>query len=116
MGALGIRRGSASTEAIELAEAPDSRGEPGRHEGNPSTGDNVAGIAVHIGARVGAIAGASQVVVSSTVRDLVVGSGLTFKELGLHQLKGVPGRFWRLGGLLAALPIRDQGQLGASCS
>jgi len=58
-------------------------------------GNNVAGLAVHIGARVGAIAQASEVVVSSTVRDLVMGSGLTFKDLGSHRLKGVPEE-WHL--------------------
>ena len=58
-------------------------------------GDNVGGMAVHIGARVGAIAGASEVVVSSTVHDLVVGSGLTFQDRGAQALKGVPGT-WHL--------------------
>ncbi|HEX5910407.1 MAG TPA: alpha/beta fold hydrolase, partial [Thermoleophilaceae bacterium] len=58
-------------------------------------GDDVGGIAVHIGARVGARAEAGQVLVSNTVRDLVVGSGIEFAELGEHDLKGVPGR-WRL--------------------
>ena len=58
-------------------------------------GDDVAGIAVHIGARVIANAGADEVVASSTVRDLVFGSGLRFRDRGLHALKGVPER-WRL--------------------
>jgi class 3 adenylate cyclase len=58
-------------------------------------GDNVGGMGVHIGARVGALAEASDVIVSSTVHDLVVGSGLTFADYGVHQLKGVPGE-WRL--------------------
>ena len=57
--------------------------------------DNVGGLAVHIGARVGAIAGASEVVVSSTVHDLVVGSGLTFEDRGAQAFKGVPGT-WQL--------------------
>jgi class 3 adenylate cyclase len=48
-----------------------------------------------IGARVGALAGASDVLVSQTVRDLVAGSGLMFEEAGEHELKGVPDR-WRL--------------------
>ena len=55
----------------------------------------VAGIAVVIGARVGARAAASEVLVSQTVKDLVVGSGLAFRDRGNHQLKGVPGE-WRL--------------------
>jgi class 3 adenylate cyclase len=58
-------------------------------------GDNVGGLAVHIGARVGAIAEPSQVLVSSTVHELVVGSGLNFTDQGTHELKGVPGR-WHL--------------------
>ena len=55
----------------------------------------VGGIAVHIGARVGAMAGASEVLVSSTVKDLVAGSDLVFEDAGEHELKGVPDR-WRL--------------------
>ena len=58
-------------------------------------GEDVAGMAVHIGARVGARAGSGEVLVSSTVKDLVVGSGLQFEERGLAELKGVPGQ-WRL--------------------
>jgi len=54
-------------------------------------GDDVAGIAIHIGARVAALAAPGEVLVSSTVRDLVHGSGLTFEPRGSHQLKGVPG-------------------------
>jgi class 3 adenylate cyclase len=58
-------------------------------------GDDLAGIAVHIGARVAGLAGAGEVLVTSTVRDLVFGSGLGFDDRGEHELKGVPGR-WRL--------------------
>jgi class 3 adenylate cyclase len=58
-------------------------------------GDDIGGIAVHIGARVSALAGANDVLVSSTLRDLVIGSGLEFEERGAHALKGVPGE-WRL--------------------
>jgi class 3 adenylate cyclase len=58
-------------------------------------GDDVGGIAIHIGARVSALAGASEVLVSSTVKDLVAGSGLRFAERGAHTLKGVSGE-WRL--------------------
>jgi pimeloyl-ACP methyl ester carboxylesterase len=57
--------------------------------------DDLGGIAVHIGARVAALAGAGEVLVSRTVKDLVVGSGLTFEDRGVHQLKGVPDR-WQL--------------------
>jgi class 3 adenylate cyclase len=59
------------------------------------TDDGVQGIAVHIGARVAAIAGPSEVFVSSTVKDLVAGSGLVFEDAGEHELKGVPDR-WHL--------------------
>jgi class 3 adenylate cyclase len=55
----------------------------------------VTGIAVHIGARVAALADPGEVLVSSTVKDLVAGSGIDFAERGSHTLKGVPGE-WRL--------------------
>jgi pimeloyl-ACP methyl ester carboxylesterase len=58
-------------------------------------GDAVAGIAVHMGARVAALAGSGEVLVSSTVKDLVAGSGIEFEDRGVHQLKGIPGE-WRL--------------------
>jgi pimeloyl-ACP methyl ester carboxylesterase len=58
-------------------------------------GNKLAGIAVHIGARVASVAGPDEVLVSSTVRDLVAGSGLAFADRGLHTLKGVPGD-WHL--------------------
>jgi class 3 adenylate cyclase len=58
-------------------------------------GDDISGIAVAIGARTSALAGASEVLVSSTVKDLVAGSGLVFVDTGEHELKGVPDR-WRL--------------------
>lgn len=58
-------------------------------------GNAVRGIAVHIGARVAALAGPAEVLVSQTVKDLVAGSGLTFGDAGEHELKGVPG-LWHL--------------------
>ena len=58
-------------------------------------GDDVGGLAVHIGARVSAAAAPREVLVSGTVKDLVVGSGLAFAERGVHELKGVPGE-WAL--------------------
>jgi pimeloyl-ACP methyl ester carboxylesterase len=68
----------------------------GVHTGEVETIDGkVGGIAVVIGARVGASAGASEVLVSQTVKDLVAGSGLDFDDRGAHALKGVPGQ-WRL--------------------
>ena len=62
---------------------------------------DLAGMAVHIGARVGASAGPGEVLVSSTVKDLVVGSGLEFEDRGATELKGVPGE-WRLYALAGA--------------
>ncbi|MFV1960362.1 MAG: alpha/beta fold hydrolase, partial [Acidimicrobiia bacterium] len=56
-------------------------------------GDDVAGLAVHIGARVGAMAHPGEVLVSSTVKDLVAGSGFMFEDRGRHELKGVPDRW-----------------------
>jgi class 3 adenylate cyclase len=58
-------------------------------------GADLAGIAVHIGARVAHLAEPDEVLVSQTVRDLVAGSGLAFEERGMHVLKGVPSE-WRL--------------------
>jgi class 3 adenylate cyclase len=63
-------------------------------------GGDVAGIAVHIAARLQALASADEVLVSSTVKDLALGSGVRFEERGMHTLKGVPGE-WRLYALAA---------------
>ena len=68
----------------------------GLHTGECELVDgSVRGIAVHIGARVAGKAGPGEVLVSSTVKDLVAGSGIAFDDRGEHELKGVPGR-WRL--------------------
>jgi class 3 adenylate cyclase len=68
----------------------------GIHTGEVETIDGKAGgIAVMIGARVGALAGPSEIFVSQTVRDLTAGSGLSFEDVGEQELKGVPG-IWRL--------------------
>lgn len=58
-------------------------------------GDKLAGIAVHIAARIAGLAGPGEVMVSSTVRDLVAGSGLTFEDRGEQSLRGIPGQ-WRI--------------------
>jgi len=74
----------------------------GLHTGECEIADGkVAGIAVHTGARVAALAHSGEVLVSSTVKDLVAGSGIEFVERGLHELKGIPGE-WRLFALRAA--------------
>ena len=68
----------------------------GVHAGECELHDNkVAGIAVATGARIASSASAGEVLVSSTVRDLVAGSGIKFDDRGTHELKGVPGE-WRL--------------------
>jgi len=85
--------------ALAIAEAVRPLGvevRAGVHTGEVSTIDGqIGGLAVHIGARVGAVAGPSEVLTSQTVKDLVAGSGLTFEDAGEHELKGVPDR-WRL--------------------
>ena len=72
-------------------------------------GDKIAGLAVNIGARVAALATPSEVLVSQTVRDLMVGSELTLADRGSHELKGVPG-VWSL------YAARREGDRGASAS
>lgn len=68
----------------------------GLHTGEvESMGDNIGGLAVHIGARVAALAAGGEVLVSRTVTDLVAGSGIEFEDRGEHELKGVPGT-WKL--------------------
>ena len=58
-------------------------------------GDNIGGLAVHIGSRVAGLAGPGEVFASSTVKDLVSGSGIVFEDRGAHSLKGIPGE-WRV--------------------
>jgi len=93
----GPARGIRCAEAIRDAlRALDLEVRAGLHTGEVSlVGDDVAGIAVHIAARVAALAGAGEILVSSTVRDLVGGSGIEFDDRGEHALKGVPDP-WRV--------------------
>jgi class 3 adenylate cyclase/pimeloyl-ACP methyl ester carboxylesterase len=85
--------------AMAIRDAVQSLGievRAGLHTGECEVrGEDIGGIAVHIGARVSALAGPNDVLVSSTLRDLVIGSGLEFEERGAHELKGVPGE-WHL--------------------
>jgi class 3 adenylate cyclase len=85
--------------AVAMAEAVRSLGidiRAGLHTGEIElAGDAVRGIAVHIGARVAGLAGAGEVLVSGTVKDLVAGSGIRFADRGRHALKGVPDE-WHL--------------------
>jgi class 3 adenylate cyclase len=91
--ARGIRAACAVAESVRQLGL-DVRA--GLHTGECEVmGPKLGGIAVHIGARIAALANAGEVLVSSTVKDLVAGSGLAFEERGLHALKGVPGE-WRL--------------------
>jgi class 3 adenylate cyclase len=85
--------------AIAIAEAVRPLGievRAGLHTGEVERfGEKIGGVAVNIGARVAGLAGPSEVLVSQTVRDLMIGSGLTFADRGEHELKGVPG-MWRV--------------------
>ncbi len=74
-------------------------------------GQDVGGMAVHIGARVAAQAAPNEVLVSSTVKDLVVGSGIEFADRGSHELKGVPGD-WRLLAVTDHSPASSQPPTG----
>jgi class 3 adenylate cyclase len=98
----GPARAIRTIRAVEQALAPlglEIRG--GLHAGEVEIrGDDIGGIAVHIGARVAALAEPGEVLVSSTVKDLVAGSGLEFEDRGEHELRGVPGS-WRLYALAA---------------
>jgi class 3 adenylate cyclase len=86
----------------ERASALGLRVRVGLHTGECELiGNDVGGIAVNIGARVGALAGPGDVLVSSTLKDLVIGSGIQFADRGSHELKGVPGE-WRLFAVTAA--------------
>ncbi len=91
--------------AAALRDAVGSLGldiRAGVHTGEVEVvGDDYAGLAVHIGARVSGQAGPSEILVSGTVRDLVVGSGIGLEDRGTHALKGVPGE-WRLYAVTAA--------------
>ncbi|HEU0248914.1 MAG TPA: adenylate/guanylate cyclase domain-containing protein [Gaiellaceae bacterium] len=91
--------GPAIRAAQEVAEAVRHLGlevRAGVHSGEVElVRDGVRGIAVHVGARVMALAAAGEVLVSSTVRDLVTGSDIAFDDRGLHRLKGIPGE-WRV--------------------
>ena len=91
--ARAIRCGCAVVEAVKALDL-DVRA--GLHTGECELVDGkVGGIAVHIGARVAAQAAPGEVLVSSTVRDLVAGSGIVFSDRGPAELKGIPGE-WRL--------------------
>ncbi len=85
--------------ADAITEATGSLGielRVGLHTGECEVrGDDLGGLAVHIAARVGSLATPGEIMVSGTVKDLVVGSGIEFDDRGEHELKGVPGT-WKL--------------------
>jgi class 3 adenylate cyclase len=85
-----------ASDMIEAARTIGVSIRAGVHTGEVERrGDDIAGIAVHIGARVAALARGDEVLVSASVPPLVVGSGLNFEDRGDHSLKGVPGE-WRV--------------------
>jgi pimeloyl-ACP methyl ester carboxylesterase len=97
--ARGIRCARAIVESASARLGIEIRA--GLHTGEVElVGSDLRGLAVHLAARVAAAAGPGEVVVTSTVKELVLGSGLAFAERGPHELKGVPGE-WRLFGLAA---------------
>ena len=82
----------------------------GYSEGGPHTGecemrdDSITGLSLHIAARVAALASPGNIVVSRTVKDLVAGSGISFEDFGMFDLKGVPDQ-WRLYRVLSPGPV-----------
>jgi class 3 adenylate cyclase len=101
--------------AVAMRDAARSAGlelRAGVHTGECEIlGDDLAGMAVHIASRVEGTAPAGEVVVSSTVKDLVVGSGLMFEDRGTHELKGVPDK-WRLYKVIRDSDSSRQGPAG----
>jgi class 3 adenylate cyclase len=98
----GPARAIRAAQAIERAtDAVGVSVRAGVHTGEVELmGDDLGGIAVHIGARISALAEGGEVLVSSTVRELVIGSQLEFADRGAHELKGVPGE-WRVYALVS---------------
>ena len=91
--ARAVQAASAIRDALQALEIEIRAG---LHTGECEVSDGkIAGIAVSIGARISSVAAPGEVLVSSTVKDLVGGSGLQFEDRGEHQLKGVP-EAWRL--------------------
>jgi pimeloyl-ACP methyl ester carboxylesterase/class 3 adenylate cyclase len=96
----GPARAIRCARSIEEAVRPmEIQVRAGLHTGECElVGDDIGGMAVNIGARIGSLARGDEVLVSRTVKDLVSGSGITFRDRGTHQLKGVPGD-WQLYGV-----------------
>jgi len=94
-----VQRGGISIAAEELRQRVGELNielRAGIHTGEcEAISQDLGGLAGHIGARVSGLAGPGEIVVSSTVKELVVGSGMQFTDRGEHELKGVPG-LWRV--------------------
>jgi class 3 adenylate cyclase len=106
----------ASLIASELAEMGISA-RAGLHTGECELrGEDLGGLAVHIGARIGALASPGEVLVSGTVRDLLLGSNVEFTDRGIHTLKGVPGdwRVFAVAGTAPPAPLPDSRDAPAS--
>jgi class 3 adenylate cyclase len=100
--AQGVRCAAA---LVEAARRGGLQLRAGLHTGEVELrGDDIGGLAVHIASRVSALAGGDEVLVTGTVRDLVVGSGIAFDDRGRHDLKGVPGEWQILAVELASAP------------
>ena len=81
---------------METARGMELEVRAGLHTGEVERrGDDIGGLAVHLAARVAALSGPGQILVSSTVRDLMAGSGIGFADCGEQALKGIPGT-WRI--------------------
>ena len=113
-----------ATSITQAAHALGIEVRAGLHTGECEVrGDDLAGLAVHVAARIGSLAGPGEVLVSTTVKDLVAGSGIEFVDRGEHQLKGIPTA-WRLFAVAdAALEVLlrrgpslpNKGRLSAPC-
>ncbi len=91
-----VRIGTVARKIQRLVREVGLEVRAGLHTGEVEIqGDRLAGIAIHIASRVSNLAGPGEVLVSSTVKDLVAGSGICFADRGDHVLKGVPDK-WRL--------------------
>lgn len=101
------------TEAMRAALAQDQISiRAGLHAGEiERMGEDIAGVGVHIAARVCAQAAAGEILVSQTIADLVIGSGLAFRSRGRHQLKGVPGSWELLAVTTRSAASDDEEQL-----
>jgi class 3 adenylate cyclase len=91
-----VRARRCAKAIVDAVERLGIRIRAGLHTGECEViDDKIGGLAVSIGSRITALAGASEILASQTVKDLVTGAGLRFEDRGAHELKGIPGE-WRL--------------------